>query len=969
MRRPAIRTLSILAVLLLSAYIGLYLLAKSQRFQRWLTAQLAQRTGYTIEVGGLSLQLPLRFVASGVQVFKSAEPILQAPQIVITLSPWDFISKTIHRIQLNQPILYFDARQLLDSSTQGSLGVAIRHLTIYEGALILKTGDARSIDFRSVSLSANDLNLGQTIGLTFRAELPWLKSQAEISVRSQAGEAEAEIRIHHTLGNRVLALPGSNNPSRGHFRANVKLRKNKPQGWVVVAAGDLNQFMIGPDTTTGEFDIKTEIDPAFQEAAFAGRLAVTEFTRRMGSIGLTKATQPATATFGGHYSISDQLLHLHAVHLQSAWGTAEATAAVGFAPRVNLAKGRATLRQIPIEALQQFFPEPLRALAVKGIVESELEFAGPWPTVEIKGIARSHDAQIASEKLSLARLSFSAPFVWTNGSVLAREVQIQANSLSVNRRDRATFAADEIRINAVLEKKPADALNASGKMRILRGRFAAGDGSKVGEKIDLNAHFDTRVAAEKQVTSLAGNLRIDQGELLWGRFFGDLRARRPAADFDLDYAAADDTLRLRRLSVSLAGIGSVDITGNVERVTESPLLRLDLKTDDLQPAGAFDYFIRDTLKRSYPILDRLRIAGRMNFSVRLDGSAEQWTGQGNMHIRAGEVRDHSDKWQIGPFDLVLPFRVQLPVPPSRGEALPAIPTGTLAITSARVGSESIPPLRTTVAAWNNALEFRQTIPISIYGGTIEIGNLRWQDFINHAETVAFSLSAKNLQLQKLTEDLGWYRFAGTLSGSIPNVESTGSVLRTQGEMQMEVFGGKVRIAPVEVKNPFSGLFSVRLNARFEDIHLELASETFEFGRISGIVEGSVNDLIVTSGQPAQFIADLQTVAKTGASQWISVEALNKITVLSSGNEAGALYGGLATFFDNFRYSKLGFKATLKNDNLMLRGIESRDGKEYLVVGTLLPPTVNIISHTQQIGFGELLRRLERITESGSPQIK
>ena len=82
---------------------------------------------------------------------------------------------------------------------------------------------------------------------------------------------------------------------------------------------------------------------------------------------------------------------------------------------------------------------------------------------------------------------------------------------------------------------------------------------------------------------------------------------------------------------------------------------------------------------------------------------------------------------------------------------------------------------------------------------------------------------------------------------------------------------------------------------------------------------------------------------------------------------GALYGGLASFFDSFRYSKLGFKAALKNDKLMLRGIETKNGQEYLVVGTLLPPTVNIVSHTQEIGFSELMGRLKRIQGTGSSE--
>jgi hypothetical protein len=128
-------------------------------------------------------------------------------------------------------------------------------------------------------------------------------------------------------------------------------------------------------------------------------------------------------------------------------------------------------------------------------------------------------------------------------------------------------------------------------------------------------------------------------------------------------------------------------------------------------------------------------------------------------------------------------------------------------------------------------------------------------------------------------------------------------------------------------------------------------------------------LLITAGQPSELQADIYTVERRGTSQWINVEALNKLTVLSSGNGGSNVYGGLVTFFDNFRYSKMGFKATLKNDRLTLRGVATKDGKEFLVVGSLLPPTVNIISHTQEIGFSELLRRLERIKQSEEPEIK
>ena len=41
----------------------------------------------------------------------------------------------------------------------------------------------------------------------------------------------------------------------------------------------------------------------------------------------------------------------------------------------------------------------------------------------------------------------------------------------------------------------------------------------------------------------------------------------------------------------------------------------------------------------------------------------------------------------------------------------------------------------------------------------------------------------------MTEAFDWPRFGGTLTGSIPEVQSTEDLLRTRGEIQAELFGG------------------------------------------------------------------------------------------------------------------------------------------------------------------------------------
>jgi hypothetical protein len=51
----------------------------------------------------------------------------------------------------------------------------------------------------------------------------------------------------------------------------------------------------------------------------------------------------------------------------------------------------------------------------------------------------------------------------------------------------------------------------------------------------------------------------------------------------------------------------------------------------------------------------------------------------------------------------------------------------------------------------------------------------------------------------------------------------------------------------------------------------------------------------------------------------------------------------------------------------LRGVKSEDGKEYLVVGSTLPPRVNVVSHSQVISFSEMVRRVAQAFKKNDEQ--
>jgi hypothetical protein len=155
-----------------------------------------------------------------------------------------------------------------------------------------------------------------------------------------------------------------------------------------------------------------------------------------------------------------------------------------------------------------------------------------------------------------------------------------------------------------------------------------------------------------------------------------------------------------------------------------------------------------------------------------------------------------------------------------------------------------------------------------------------------------------------------------------------------------------------------------MDVAFDDIHLAPLTETLAIGRISGVVRGEVRDLAVVNGEPLRFDAWMETVPERGVSQRISVKAINELSILG-GTGGDPLSRGLLSFFDEYRYAKMGFRCRLENDRFTLRGVEESEGKQYLVVGSTLPPSVNVISHTGVISFSEMVRRLDRVKAAGS----
>lgn len=949
--------------LFLLGYAAIHLIVRTESFRARVQSELSARSGYAVQIESLGVTPWLGLVGSNVIVSKNGAVLLQGKRIVGFILPFDLYHKRIRSLSLEQPRLRLSLQDLFRSTGKTSPAVSIGRLKIDDGEIVLQTGEGEPFALRAIFLSASEVNLGGRTGMQLRADLPGLNGSVALSLSGGAKEKQVELLIRQGEAQSSTSSTRKEKPPQEKTVLNARFRLTARENdtYETSGAGRVDGLHWRGEIIEGEFDSRFDIGANLDSVTLSMDLKTPQFPVNLLPMTMPLNPGAVSAALRGRYSAAQKIVSLQKISVASSLGvlTGEGAIALGENPARLTAKLR--LRDVALDSLKPLMPEALRALTYGGKVAADLSLAGAYNEPTIAGLAWNDGARAAGEKVSLGRLSFKIPFQWAGGALRAKAARLQAQDLILGRKGETQFRLQQASLLGEVVKTAQQPLEASADFQITAGRFATADESKIGEHLNAKGRFTCRDCAGD--ASFKGATTIESLELLWNKFFGDFKDRKPAIEIAGRYQKTADELRFDRLGISLDAIGNLALIGSVRRPLAGPVFGLDLQSDDLRPAGFYDFFIRDTFKAAYPMLGQIGLGGKSSLALRVQGSLESFTVEGKLGLEQGAIRERAGHWHVGPVALELPLRLSFPAA-LKENAVESPPAGRLAIDEIKGSSITVPKITAPLVLWNNALRFPQPVRLSIFGGAAAIEGLTWKDIVGAPADLTLSLELDKLRLVELTEALGWHRFDGALSGKIPQVRWTGDALKSDGVITLNVFGGRATIQDVGIEQPFSPARAMKMTAMLDEIDLEQASKTFELGQISGALSGAIEDLVVTHGQPAEFRADLHTVEKPGASQWISVDALNKITILSSGNEAGSLYRGLAGFFDFYRYSKLGFKATLKNDKLTLRGIETRNGQEYLVVGTLLPPTVNIVSHTQEISFSELVRRLERVKQTG-----
>ena len=487
-------------------------------------------------------------------------------------------------------------------------------------------------------------------------------------------------------------------------------------------------------------------------------------------------------------------------------------------------------------------------------------------------------------------------------------------------------------------------------MSILAGTIATEDARIRGEFVTRPVERDGKLKLET-----GGRLRLFAPYLIVGDAAEDLSnevvtlnvevtmTRLENAENDAENEAElYDTVFIVQLL--LPSLGPVDLTGTA--VMEwSP--RFDVRTLDFRvharniPNREFlSVYLGNAYEETLPFLA---------------GSSFDGFSSGLLHVRkekdAFEVNGHltsdMDSVRLPAIDLVaeglaLDFPLKIGDLSLDGMEVPvaALPEGRLALDTVKVGGVEMAgidlPFR--LDATSSRLESSGT-SLDFLGGRATVSRLSF-DWSDGGQPFDIALEIYDADLQTLARAKEWPEGVGRLDADIKSLTVSDDSFKVDGEVGIEGFGGRIRLTDLVMENYSQPYFTIWLGSgEVRDLDLRELGAALDFGLMSGILDGSIEDFEFSGDEILRFRLDLETDPRPDVEQFINKNAIRSLR---------GLLAPFSAFEDlllsKFYYEGFGFSAELEDGRFRMRGKYMIDGLEYLLYSKWWHlPQINIIN--------------------------
>ena len=509
--------------------------------------------------------------------------------------------------------------------------------------------------------------------------------------------------------------------------------------------------------------------------------------------------------------------------------------------------------------------------------------------------------------------------------------------------------AGQVRVRA-----PANApLDVHAALRLSAGAFDTPDASIAGDQLGGAFTLDYRSAPGRTAIDLAGQLR--GGEFLVGSAYVAL----PATPVELAIGAtrADGQgWQVPRIHWRDGDVLRAD--GGAGFDADANLRSLDLALRSADVSALPDRYLSGWLGQAG--LAGLAMQGRFDASVRMADGALAAAGA---TLRDIDVSDPKGRFR---------FRGIAGTPRFSGDAAVA---GELRWRGGELYGLDFGAATLPIASSGGELRLREPVTVPMLGGSLRFDGMTVRPPAgDRGAEVGFGLTVDALDVGRIAQALDLPAFQGQLSGRIPSARYRDQVLAFDGGLTLGLFGGTVRVTSLALERPFGVAPSLSADLALDDIDLMALTGVFDFGSISGKLDGRIDGLRLVDWTATAFDAELHTDPAADVRRRISQRAVQNISSVGDASFTTTLQSRLIGLFDDFGYSRIGITCRLANEVCEMGGLDAADGarspNSFTIVAGAGIPHLTVVGFNRRVDWPTLLERLAAASQGDvTPVVK
>lgn len=494
---------------------------------------------------------------------------------------------------------------------------------------------------------------------------------------------------------------------------------------------------------------------------------------------------------------------------------------------------------------------------------------------------------------------------------------------------------------------PARGAQLSGQIDITGGGFDSASGTLAAQQLGVRGSFTLDTTAPTARLDFDGALR--GGQLLLGSLFAQLPAH--VAQLQLSSTIGARGISIRDLQYDDGDALSTNAALDFDAHDNLTALRLD-HLDARLPAAYMRYASAWIATLGWK---NLVTAGRVTGSIQLRNDVPaQFTLQANNV----DISDGDGRIALSGLNGSLDWDAQAARPAT------TLSWRSLALYKLPFGAATLP-----FKGGDGALSLAVPAQIPLLNGAFALQKFVLRPAASKQDRVAAAFAVSDIDLAAMCKLFGWPAFTGTLGGAVPGLRYNGDQILFDGGLSVHVFDGFIDVTRLSLQQPFGVAPILSADIDLRQLDLAQLTSVFDFGSITGRLDGAIHGLNLVDWKPVAFDAKLHA---DGGGR-ISQRALQSLTEVGGGGIAAGLQGLALSLFKSFGYARLGLGCVLRAQVCTMSGIDAGVGDAqntgYAIVDGSGLPHISVIGHQHEVDWPTLVDRLKAASENGGPVIK